>query len=223
MRNLILQHFDGELRDLDRLSINNMKEYAKLVDADYSLVRGKPFRSNLTGACQKVFMLDEVYDEYEDVLMVDIDMFAPRHMGINVFEEKGIGLYEDVQKRLHQRLTEWHPMLSSMNAPYWGGAIYKMDKQTRKTLREQLGGNEGWMLNFNKAYNYEDEGIMHVLAFKSGLKPEHPYLDRKWCQCSFLPNAANAGFIHIRTKITPTGPKQEKMLNYKRLVAQGIL
>ena len=110
-----------------------------------------------------------------------------------------------------------------MDTPYWGGAIYKMDRNTRQILRKQLGGNEGWMQNFNKAYNYEDEGIMHVLAFRSGIKPEHPYLDRKWCQCSFLQNPENAGFIHVRTKVTPTGPKRDKMDNYNALVAEGIL
>ena len=27
MRNIILQHFDGKLRELDKLSMNNIKEY----------------------------------------------------------------------------------------------------------------------------------------------------------------------------------------------------
>lgn len=48
-------------------------------------------------------------------------------------------------------------------------------------------------------------------------------MDRKWCQCSFLPNPELAGFIHVRTKITPTGPKRTKMENYKALVDKGIL
>ena len=52
---------------------------------------------------------------------------------------------------------------------------------------------------------------------------EGTILDRKWCQCSFLPNPEKAGFIHVRTKITPTGPKREKIQNYNELVSQGIL
>ena len=32
-----------------------------------------------------------------------------------------------------------------------------------------------------------------------------------------------AGMIHIRTKITPQGPKQEKIKNYQALVDKGIL
>ena len=46
---------------------------------------------------------------------------------------------------------------------------------------------------------------------------------QKWCQCSFLPNPENAGFIHVRTKITPQGPKQDKMLNWQNLVDRKIL
>ena len=38
MKNLILQHFDGELRELDKLSIRNIQQYAEMVGADYNLV-----------------------------------------------------------------------------------------------------------------------------------------------------------------------------------------
>ncbi len=223
MRNIILQHFDGEMRPLDHESMWNIMDYADMVDADYKLVLGKPFRENLTNACQKVHMLHEEFDDYDNVLMLDIDMFRPEAMRLNIFDQPGIGLYADVQQNLHRRLIQWYPMLGSMDAPYWGGAIYKMDRLTRQTLRKQLGGNEGWMQNFNKPYNYEDEGIMHVLAMRSGMKFKEPYLDRKWCQCSFLPNPERAGFIHIRTKITPQGPKREKMLNWKELVDKKII
>ena len=223
MRNIILQHFDGELRELDQLSISNIKDYAEMVGADYRLVKGKPFRKPLTAPCQKVYMLDKEWEEYDNVLMLDIDMFAVKGMQINVFNEKGIGLYEEVQKRLHNKIAHTYPMIANINTPYWGGAIYKLDKKTRQLLRKELGGNEGWMLHYNQLYHFEDEGIIHSLAFKSGVNPKNPYLDKRWCQCSFLPNPENAGFIHIRTKITPSGPKREKIENYRELVSKGIL
>ena len=223
MKNIILQHFDGHLRELDVLSVENIKKYAKLVGAEYQLVRGKPFRSHLTAPCQKVHMIHEEWDDYDQVLMLDIDMFTPRDMTENIFELEGVGLYEDVQKRLHRRLAENLPLQASMNTPYWGGAIYKLDRDARIKLRSALGGNEGWMNPYNKAYNYEDEGIMHTLAFKTGYNPKTPYLNKKWCQCSFLPHPENAGFIHIRTKVTPQGPKREKIENYNELVTKGIV
>lgn len=221
--NIILQHFDGELRPLDKLSLKNIKAYADMIGAEHRLITGKPFRKHLTSPCQKVYMLDEEFDKYDDVLMLDIDMFAPKGMTENVFEVSGIGLYADVQKMLHRKLVAQYGMIASATVPYWGGAIYKMDKQTRQKLRSALGGNEGWMNSFNQPYHFEDEGIMHVLAVKSGYKTKEPFMDRKWCQCSFLPNPENAGFIHIRTKITPSGPKRAKMENYEALVEQGIL
>jgi len=223
MANIILQHFDGDLRPLDKLSIENIKQYAKLVGAEYELVRGKPFRKHLTAPCQKVFMLDEKYDDYDQVLMLDIDMFAPKGMTENVFDLEGVGLYADTQQMLHRRIASSYPLIASTNVPYWGGAIYKMDKAIRKKLRSGLGGDEGWMNNYNKPYHFEDEGIMHTLMYLTGAKIQNPYLDRRWCQCSFLPNPEKAGFIHIRTKITPQGPKREKIENYQALVDKGIL
>ena len=169
-------------------------------------------------------MLDKEFDQYDQVLMLDIDMFAPIGMEENIFELEGVGLYADVQKMLHRKIAAQYPMIANLSVPYWGGAIYKMDKTMRTKLRTHLGSNEGWMNNYNKLYHFEDEGIMHTLAYQQGLKCEDKYiLEQKWCQCSFLPNPENAGFIHVRTKITPTGPKREKLENYNELVSKGVL
>tara|TARA_R100000773_G_scaffold41064_1_gene37398 strand:+ start:261 stop:929 length:669 start_codon:yes stop_codon:yes gene_type:complete len=221
--NIILQHFDGELRELDKLSIDNIRNYADMVGAEYQLITGKPFRKHLTSPCQKVYMLDKCWDKYEDVLMLDIDMFAPKNMNENVFNYSGVGLYEDVQKRLHRSLINHYPLQSSLIHPYWGGAIYKLSLSLREKLRAGLGGNETWMNNYNKLYHFEDEGIIHTLACKARLNNRGTTLHRKWCQCSFLPNPELAGFIHVRTKITPQGPKREKIENYNELVEKGIL
>lgn len=221
--NIILQHFDGNLRELDELSISNIRDYARMIDADYELVTGKPFREHLTSPCQKVHMLDKKYDEWENVLMLDIDMFAPKNMKVNIFEQIGVGMRNDIQAVLHGKIARSYPSIASMNAPYWGGAIYKMNRQMRQTLRSHLGKNEDWMDNYNKSYHYEDEGIMHTLAFKSNLNQKNMYLDNKWCQCSYLPHPEKAGFIHIRTKVLPGGPKREKIENYRELVQRGIL
>ena len=224
MKNIILQHFDGDLRPLDKLSKQNIEAYAKMVGADYELVTGKPFRRQLTSPCQKVYMLDEKYDKYDQVLMLDIDMFAPVGMEENVFDLQGVGLYAETQQMLHRKITNHSPAFASLKVPYWGGAIYKMDRKMRQKLRRNLGGDESWMRPYNKLYQFEDEGIMHTLALFAGYKhnPEM-YLDRKWCQCSFLPDPEKAGFIHIRTKITPQGPKREKIENWQELRDKGIL
>ena len=219
--NLILQHFDGNLRELDLLSIANIQRYAEYVNADYELIRGKPFSADLTAPCQKVYMLNECFDSWDTVLMLDIDMFAPSNMKENVFDVEGIGMRNKVQTDLHNRLSKAHPDLASLTAPYWGGAIYKMSKDIRKKLRDNISAS--WMKTYNKNYYYEDEGIMHTLAYKADLKHDNKmYLNQKWCQCSYLPNTESAWFIHIRTKVTPTAPKREKIENYKELAQRGI-
>lgn len=224
MPNIILQHFDGELRELDKLSKNNIMEYADQCGAEYELVKGKPFRNHLTSPCQKVFMLDEKYDEYDDVLMLDIDMFVPKNMKVNIFDQVGVGLYNPIQQRLHSKLVNKHPFQGSMDTPYWGGAIYKMNRKLRQKLRAGLGGNEGWMNAYNQPYQWEDEGIFHTLAFKTGLRiNQDQILHPKWCYDNYLDYPQYAGMIHIRTKITPQGPKQEKIKNYQALVDKGIL
>src|SRR6056300_50196 len=155
--NIILQHMDGDLRPLDKLSMENMQQYAQMVGAEYELVTGRPFREHLTGACQKVYMLDEKYDAYDQVLMVDIDMFAPKGMTENVFELRGVGLYADTQIMLHKKIANHNPMFASNEHAYWGGAIYKIDKKLPQRLRRNFGGDESWILPYNKAYQFEDE------------------------------------------------------------------
>ena len=223
MVNIILQHFDGKLRELDKLSMANIQEYAELVGAEYRLIEGRPFNKELTAPCQKVYMIHPEFDKYDDVLMLDIDMFAPKGMTINVFEEPGVGLYGPVQQNLHRKLVHQYGFLGSINAPYWGGAIYKMGKNLRTTLRNASLLDDAWMINFNQSYHFEDEGIFHVLSHRAGINSRRTYMDPKWCQCSFLPNPEKAGFIHVRTKITPQGPKREKIQNYDALVEAGIL
>jgi hypothetical protein len=219
-KNVILQHYEGQLSELAEKSVENFKMYAKLVGADYELVRGTPFDVRLPLPCQKVFMLNEKFDEYDTVLMVDPDKFVRKGMEDNVFLDNGIGLYGPVQQQLHRAISS-HKYGSS-DYPYWGGAVYKLTLEDRILLRSSIGDGK-WMSDFSTGYYY-DEGIMHALAVKSKFKPKTPYFkNNKWCHCSYLPGIEAAGFIHIRTKITPTGPKRTKLENYNDLVERGLL
>ena len=224
MTNIILQHYTGELGELEQASVANMKQYATKVGAEYQLVTGQVFNPGFTTPIQKIYMLDKVWDDYDTVVMLDIDMFATNYTEENVFDVPGIGLHEQTQKRLHHSLINTYPLISSLQTPYWGGAIYKLDREARQTLRQPLeAGDVGWMQNYNKRYHWGDEGIVHTLAMKTNYKPQQPYMDKKWCQCSFLPNPQNAGFIHVRTKVTPSGPKRKKIENLRALQEQGII
>jgi hypothetical protein len=215
MRNIILQHFTGKLRTLDKLSVENISAYAERIGVEYQFVEGQVFREHLTPPCQKV---DEKWDEYDDVLMLDIDMFVTKNLRLNVFKAEGVGLFADVQKRLKNRLVQ-HGRIESESA-YFGGAIYKLTKQQRQSLRDGIPEDNSWMDPYNEAYQFEDEGIMSELFHRTDTQWSN--LDQKWCQDSYMPEH-KAGMIHVRTKIKPEGPKREKIDNFYDLQMRGVI
>tara|TARA_R110000744_G_scaffold380511_1_gene501560 strand:- start:1405 stop:2082 length:678 start_codon:yes stop_codon:yes gene_type:complete len=224
--NIVLQHWDGELNDLAKASIKNINQYATQIGAEYELVTGKPFREHLTPPCQKVCCISEKYDKYDNVLMLDPDVFIVKGLERNIFEEEGNGIHGPTQALLKTRLIQKNKITEV--APYWAGSIYKFSKEERIKLREQIPTTDEWMNEFNKAYHFEDEGILSQLAFKAALPIK--YLDFKWNQCSFLPEPEKAYMLHIRTKLPgqihgtwKNGGKQDKLLNYNALVDQRII
>ena len=77
MKNIILQHWSGELNELTKLSSKSISEYAEMVGADYELVLGDQFTSlSVRPELQKLLMLDERWDDYDNLVMVDADMFV---------------------------------------------------------------------------------------------------------------------------------------------------
>jgi hypothetical protein len=219
MRNIILQHFTGKLRPLDKLSVENISAYAERIGVEYQFVEGQVFREHLTPPCQKVHILDEKWDEYDDVLMLDIDMFVTKNLRLNVFKAEGVGFAAGIiQKNLKNKLVLEGRI--DENTGYWGGAFYKLTREQRQKLRSAIPDNDEWMDRYNQPYKYEDEGIISELFYRS--KCEWKDADPMWQQDSYLPNH-QAGMIHVRTKIKPEGPKREKIENYYSMHMAGIL
>ena len=223
MKNILLQHYTGEMGELENLSVANMTAYAFQCNADYRLLRGNVFRSWLTPPCQKIYMLDEIFDEYDMVIMVDIDMFIRKGLIENIFTDvEGVGLFTDFTSKVFKKLRKKIPKLTNPDYPYWGGAIYRLDRNLRQRLRQHIHEDE--IMQFDN--HFQDEGIMHRLATLA--KVEKSRIDEKWCYGSYLPNPENAAMIHVRTKITPDtifrrGKKREKIKNYESLKDQGII
>lgn len=225
-KNIILQHFNGTLRELDKLSKDNIENYANKIGADYKLLTGKPFREHLTNPCQKAFCIDKAFDKYDNVLMLDIDVFVKRNLTTNIFNIPGHGVHGLTQSKLKQRLMEKGRIKST--DPYWAGSIYKFNKEERKLLRSVMPKNDTWMDEYNKLYHFEDEGILAELASKVNFPTK--YLDFSWSQCSFLPNPENAQMIHVRTKLPghphgtwENGGKRDKIHNYYELNMMGVI
>jgi hypothetical protein len=216
--NIILQHWTGELQELHRLSSESIQRYALSLGADYRLLRGNVFRDDLTAQTQKLYMLDEEFDSYDKVVMVDMDCFARKGCEDSVFDEVGVG-----RKHVnHGRVIRAFPMLASPNHPFWGGAVYKTTKELRERLRSNI--REEDLQAMGTGFSCHDEALMHRLAVLAKLPVEGNYMpDDKWCYSSFLPDPETAGIIHIRTKITPQGPKRSKMENLKSLKERGFI
>ena len=224
MTNIILQHWTGEMDALGIASSANIARYAEKIGADYKLLRGNVLDASFNPPMQKLFMLDESFDEYDIVVMLDMDMFTRKGMDKNIFtDESGLGKHTEVQERLGKRIAQLYPELGNVGYPYWGGAVYRFPREERQKMRANLRMED--FRPFNKAYHFEDEGVMHALAVRAGMKlDECSYMKSNLWECgSFESNVGECYLIHVRTKVTPQGPKRDKIENYRDLVAHGLI
>ena len=210
--NIVLQHWTGELDALGEASMANISSYASRIGAEYALLRGDVFRPGLASPCQKLHMLSAEFDAYDWVVMVDMDMFAVKGLTENVFTDiTGTGMHSDFTSGIFDRCRAKHPDLCDPRWAYWGGAIWRLSRDRRQRLRVHLRMDE--VERFSG--NFTDEGVMHRLACLARIPQD--YLPERWCWCSYRPNPERAAMIHIRTKVTPTGPKRLKIENYRAL------
>lgn len=224
MKNIILQHWTGEMDELGLASQKNISAYADKIGADYKLLRGDVLDASFNPPMQKLFMLDESFDEYDIVVMLDMDMFIRKGMDKDIFtDEKGFGKHTEVQERLGTLIVRQYPNLGKRGFPYWGGAVYRFPRAERQRMRKYLVMED--FRPFNKAYHFEDEGVMHVLAVRANMPiTENSYMKSNLWECgNFENNVGECYIIHMRTKITPTGPKQAKILNYREMVKRGLI
>lgn len=223
--NIILQHYNGKLDQLAQLSVESIKAYAGSIGAEYKLITGKPFRSSLSDQSQKVHLLSDEFDVYDSVVMVDCDIFTHQNISENIFEATGMGRHTQIQSELVEKISDRNPMLANKDAAYWGGAVYKFDRETRKQLREAMPPD---MILIQLDRMLKDESIMHYLAWKANIPvTSDTYFSGKgngeeWDMNSF-DDLENGNFIHIRPKWTLHGPKATKMEIYKDLVDKCVI
>ena len=218
MKNIILQHWTGTLGPLELASKANMEKYAKQCGAEYELILGNQFRSWLSPPCQKLIMLDERFDKYEDVLMVDLDMFVVKGVKDNAFDVPGVGLNSATQKTLFDSMLKHKKYKKYLykDGPFWGGAFWKFTNAERKQLRKFIVDSE--LKIFNN--NFMDEGAIHRLATRAGLKQMD--VPEEWCWGNCFPGYENAKMIHIRHKFKYVGPKVPKLEVFQQLRKEGI-
>jgi hypothetical protein len=223
MKNIILQHWEGELSPLCIASTKNISNYASFLNVEYRLLRGKKFHKDLPLPCQKLHMLNEEFDEYDTIVMVDTDMFLRKGVTENVFEISGLGMHTHFQTHLFKSFGKKFPKYYDGKYPFWGGAIYKIDRSTRQELRKVINEREMLLLGNTP---FLDEAIMHRLATLAKYNT-NPYLpgEFKWCHCSYREGIEKAAMIHVRTKIKndPKSPKRTKWENYQELLKRDLI
>ena len=222
MKKIILQHWSGPVGELEELSSENIKAYAEFCGADYEFLKGPVFDRTVTPQSQKLHMLDEKWDDYDVVVMMDADMFTRKGMTANIFtDETGIGRHYNIQEKLVKNLAKKFPLLCDADYPYWGGSCYRLERDVRQEFRKHLKISE--VIQFNG--NFNDEGAMHRLAVAADFKVKDGIdFDRQqWNYSSFEETVDEANIIHIRPKVKQGGPKKPKIENYKALVERGLI
>jgi hypothetical protein len=221
-RNLILQHFEpvpgrtSVAPWLVQRSSRNIRRYAERLGAEYRMLSGEPFRAGLRVQCQKVCILNEEFDDYDVVVVMDTDKFVTTTCRENVFEARGIGFFSEIHRNrilpaFHRQFPRW----SSRASPFWSGSIYVMPRAFRQLLRAQIDAEMEEMFRKVSPLSFVDEGIVHCLCVKARVPPTS--LDLKWDYSSYLPHPQRANIIHVRHK-----PKSRDE-NFRDLVAAGII
>lgn len=220
MKRLIIQHYTGELGEVERLSVKNIQGFAEREKAHYLFLEGNVFSEELSAPMQKLSMLDERFDEYDVVVMLDADMFTRNSLQESLFAQPGIGTSGPVQRRLKWASIRKMKGLLHWRYPYWNGSLWKLDREQRQLFRSKLP-----LVNLMKysCGRLEDEGVMHQLArhnnFKGGALPG---VD-KWAMPSWYNDLDRAAMIHVRKRISVEGGKRSKLENLYALIDKGLI
>ena len=231
MKNLILQHFHPQYENVGKpmpwiveKSTGNLKRYADKLGAEYKLLDGQPFREGLRAQCQKLCVLNEEFDVYDNIAVFDTDMFVVNGCEKNIFEADGIGCYPEVHRtRVMNDFKRAFPKLANSDYPILSGSAYSMPREFRQLMRAQINSGMEAVFRMISPKPFVDEGILHVLMQKAKFKRE-TYLDERWSYSSYLPDLTSAYIIHVRyTPHKKGGPVDKRDENCKKLMDKGII
>ena len=233
MRGIILQHWAGPESRITELSSANISKYAEDIGAEYRFITGNPFRRLLMPNAQKLYMLDEEFDVYDMVVMLDSDMFTRKGMNENIFTDvEGVGRNTIRQLRRIKNLKTKREELRCLvdeRYPIWQGGVYRLTREIRQRLRKHINEDDLQAIAAEKQTG-ADEVAMHRMAVLAKLGPKESYYfpDYKW-NCSAtrpLFHLRKAALIHLRNPnilLFGKALERQKMKLYRKLVLQGII
>jgi len=220
-KRVVLQHYTGPLGEVERHSVRNIQAFAEREKADYLFLEGNLFSERLSPPMQKLIMLDERFDDYDVVVMMDADMFARKGLSESLFEQSGIGVSGAVQRRLKWAFIRKMKGLLHWRYPYWNGSLWKLTRAQRQAFRSKLP-----LVDLERYSNgrLEDEGVMHQLArhnkFTGGILPG----GEKWAMSSWMDGLEQSAMIHVRVRSSPKkGENRPKIENLRDLIDRGFI
>ena len=222
--NIILQHYCGNPSELERSSFESVKSYAYRLGADYELLGGKPFSEAATLPTQKLYLLDQYFDAYDNVCLLDSDMFPIAGLEDSVFDLPGekIGKYASHDQTMHYVCWSNHVGYAHLDYAYVSGSIYVLSRDLRIRLREHLD-NFPWDHGHESNWQHDDEWAFHWLCWQAGVTKNRPSIPYEWSTCSFnLDKTPNAKLIHIRDH-HETRPPTGKLEVFRKLRSSGII
>lgn len=178
VKNLILQYWTGNMPEWARLAMESIKLYAKEINADYELVSGWPLGEFRGVVSQKVCLIMEKYDTYDNVLMLDTDMV---YTGIadDCFKYEGIGRLhlKAMSSKEKTKQGRYWPNLYQVNEPLFFGNFIKLTREQRVALRPFLPSEQFISENksdpslsrFNTSMPPNDEQTLHYMFHQSGV------------------------------------------------------
>lgn len=133
--NIILQHWNGPLPEWARLAKKTIELYAEKIGCNYELVTGYPLGKALGPNPQKLVYITEEYDQYDKVLMLDMDVIAT-NVFENAFDRPEIGVLHDRAMKGTSRTPGSAPELFTIGMPIFFGNYIMTNKDQRVAMRE---------------------------------------------------------------------------------------
>ena len=216
MKNLILQYWTGPLPEWARLAMKSIELYAKDISVDYQLVSGWPLGEFRGTVSQKICLVKEEYDSYDNVLMLDTDMV---YSGIadDAFQYDGIGRYhlKAMSSHLSSKQGRYWPRLYKQDSPLFFGNFIKLNREQRITLRAALPNEEFVSANksdprlsrFNTSMPPNDEQTLHYMIHTSGMTADNFVPHNRFCD---LPEESHA----MATLMHFCNDRKNNIINY---------
>jgi hypothetical protein len=135
MANIILQHWNGPLPEWAQIAKRSVEKYAEVIGCQYELVTGHPLGEALGPNPQKLVYVTEKYDEYDKVLMLDMDVMAT-NVYANAFDRPEIGVLHDRAMKGKSRTPGSAPELFTLGMPIFFGNYIMTQRQQRIKMRE---------------------------------------------------------------------------------------